>query len=426
MEVSLGFYIFAWIVIGWQLFLVFMAFFAPVLRYRIECFEAPAIDSERFLKTLEALTDAQVNHCTSVTVLTNGDQFYEAELAAIAGAKRSINLEAYIFQKGGIARRFLDALTERARAGVKVNLVLDALGSFGATRSYCKPLIEAGGRVEFYHNFSWRSLAQVNNRTHRELLIVDGAVGFIGGAGVADHWFTGKGKNPRWRDTMLRVEGDVVCNLQATFAENWLESCGEVIFGEEYFPFCEEAGRSEAMIINSAPSVGGSTRARLLFQAMISAAQKLICINSPYFLPDASMLKELIRAVQRGVKVRIIVPGKKSDHMLTRSSSNSFYSKLLGAGAEIYEYQPSMIHAKILIVDTLWSVVGSTNFDNRSFGLNDEVNMAVRDPDVSIRLEEDFAADLAASRRITLEAWKNRPVLERAFEELGRIVQKQQ
>jgi cardiolipin synthase A/B len=152
----------------------------------------------------------------------------------------------------------------------------------------------------------------------------------------------------------------------------------------------------------------------------------LICINSPYFLPDASMLKELIRAVQRGVKVRIIVPGKKSDHMLTRSSSHSFYSKLLAAGAEIYEYQPSMMHAKILIVDTLWSVVGSTNFDNRSFGLNDEVNMAVRDPDVSMRLEEDFAADLAASKRITLEAWKKRPVLERAFEELGRIVQKQQ
>jgi cardiolipin synthase A/B len=426
MEVSLGFYIFAWIVIGWQLFLVLMAFFAPALRYRIECFEAPAIDSEQFLKTLEALTDAQVNHRVSVTVLTNGEQFYEAGLAAIAGAKRSINLEAYIFQKGRIARRYLDALTERARAGVKVNLVLDALGSFGTSKSYCKSLIAAGGRVEFYHNFSWRSLARVNNRTHRELLIVDGVVGFIGGAGVADHWFTGKGKNPRWRDTMLRVEGDVVCNLQATFAENWLESCGEVIFGEEYFPFGEGADGSEAMIVNSAPSVGGSTRARLLFQAMISAAQKLICINSPYFLPDASMLKELIRAVQRGVKVRIIVPGKKSDHMLTRSSSHSFYSKLLAAGAEIYEYQPSMMHAKILIVDTLWSVVGSTNFDNRSFGLNDEVNMAVRDPDVSMRLEEDFAADLAASKRITLEAWKKRPVLERAFEELGRIVQKQQ
>lgn len=427
MEVSLGFYIFAWIVIGWQLFLVLMAFFAPALRYRIECFEAPEIDSERFLKTLEALTDAQVNHQTSVTVLTNGEQFYEAELSAIAGAKRSINLEAYIFQKGRIAHRFLDALTQRARAGVKVNLLLDALGSFGTTRSYCKSFIEAGGRLEFYHNFSWRSLARVNNRTHRELLIVDGVIGFIGGAGLADHWFTGKGKNPRWRDTMLSVEGDVVCNLQATFAENWLESCGEVIFGEEYFPFCEgTGGRSEAMIINSAPSAGGSTRARLLFQAMISAAQDSICISSPYFLPDASMLKELIRAVQRGVKLRIIVPGKKSDHLLTRSSSQSFYSKLLEAGAEIYEYQPSMMHAKILIVDALWSVVGSTNFDNRSFGLNDEVNMAVRDAELSLRLEQDFAADLTVSRRITLEAWKKRPVLERAFEGLGRIVQKQQ
>jgi cardiolipin synthase A/B len=426
MEVSLGFFVFAWIVIGWQLFLLLMAFFEPALRYRIECFEAPEIDSEQFLKTLEALTDAQVNHRSSVTVLTNGEQFYEAELAAIAEAKHSINLEAYIFQKGVVARRFLDALTERARAGVRVNLVLDALGSFGTTKKYCKPLIEAGGRVEFYNNFSWRSLARINNRTHRELLIIDGRVGFIGGAGLADHWLTGKGKNPRWRDTMLRVQGDVVCNLQATFAENWLESCGEVIFGEEYFPFCEEAGQSKAMIINSAPSVGGSTRARLLFQAIIAAAEKSIHINSPYFLPDSSMLKELIRAVKRGVKVRIIVPGKKSDHMLTRSSSHSFYSSLLDAGAEIYEYQPSMIHAKILIVDGLWSVVGSTNFDNRSFGLNDEVNMAVRDEELSMRLEQDFAEDLAASKRITLESWKRRPLLDRAFEGLGRIVQRQQ
>jgi cardiolipin synthase A/B len=426
MHVSIGFFVFAWIVIGWQLFLLFMALFEPALRYRIECFEAPEIGSERFVKTLEALTDAEVNQRTSVTVLTNGEQFYEAELAAIRQATRSVNLEAYIFQKGEVTRRFLDALAERARAGVKVNLVLDGLGSFGTTRKYCQALTSAGGRVEFYHNLGWRSLARINNRTHRELLIVDGTTGFIGGAGLADHWLTGKKDHPRWRDTMLRVEGDVVCNLQATFAENWLESCGEVIFGEEYFPFCETSGRSEAMIINSAPSAGGSTRARILFQSMISAARRSICITSPYFLPDASMLKELINARRRHVEVSILVPGKKSDHLLTRSSSQSFYGSLLKAGVEIYEYQPSMVHAKILIVDGLWSVVGSTNFDNRSFGLNDEVNMAVRDQAVSARLLEDFMADLAVSKRVTLEAWKRRPLLERAFEGLGRIVQRQQ
>jgi cardiolipin synthase len=426
MHVSMGFFVFAWIVIGWQLFLLLMALFEPALRYRIERLEAPEIGSERFVKTLEALTDAEVNQRTSVTVLTNGEQFYEAELTAIRQATRSINLEAYIFQKGEVTRRFLDALTERAQAGVKVNLVLDGLGSFGTTKKYYKALTNAGGRVEFYHNLSWKSLARFNNRTHREILIVDGTTGFIGGAGLADHWLRGKKDHPRWRDTMLRVQGDVVCNLQATFAENWLESCGEVIFGEEYFPFTESEGRSEAMIINSAPSAGGSTRARILFQAMIAAARRSICITSPYFLPDASMLKELINAHRRHVEVSILVPGKKSDHLLTRSSSQSFYGSLLQAGVEIYEYQPSMVHAKILIVDGLWSVVGSTNFDNRSFGLNDEVNMAVRDQAVSARLLEDFMADLAVSKRVTLEEWKRRPLLERAFEGLGRIVQRQQ
>jgi cardiolipin synthase A/B len=426
MQVSIGFFVFAWIVIGWQLFLLFMAFFEPALRYRIECFEAPDINSDGFLKTLEALTDAQVNQRTSVTVLTNGEQFYEAQLAAIRRARRSVNLEAYIFQKGEVSRRFLEALTERARAGVKVNVVLDGMGSFATSRSYCKPLTDAEGRVEFYHNLSWRSLARFNNRTHRELLIVDGETGFIGGAGIADHWLTGKKDHPRWRDTVLQVEGDVVSNLQATFAENWLECSGEVIFGEHYFPFCEHRGNSEAMIVNSAPSAGGSTRARILFQAMVSAARHSISITSPYFLPDVSMVQELIRARRRGVEVSVLVPGRKSDHLLTRRSSQSFYGSLLEAGLDIYEYEPSMLHAKVLIVDGLWSVAGSTNFDNRSFGLNDEVNIAIKDKEVGLRLKQDFVADVAASKRITLEMWKRRPLRERAFEGLGRIVQRQQ
>jgi cardiolipin synthase len=425
-HVSLAFFVIAWIVIGWQLFLLFMAFFEPALRYKIERVDASDAGSDRLLMELEALTDAQINGQTTVYVLTNGEAFYEEELAAIAQARTSINLEAYIFQKGVVSRRFLEALAERARAGVKVNVVLDGVGSFSTTRRYCKILLDAGGRLEFYHNLSWKSVARFNNRTHRELLVVDGKIGFIGGAGIADQWYPGKKGHPPWRDTMLRVEGDVVSNQQATFAENWLESSGEIIFGEKYFPLLKSHGTSQAMIVNSAPSGGGSTRARILFQAMIASAQKSICINSPYFLPDIYMLRELVNAAQRNVRLRIVVPGKKSDHLLTRSSSQSFYSPLLDAGAEIYEYQPSMIHAKILIVDDLWSVVGSTNFDNRSFGLNDEVNMAVRDREVSARLMEDFAADLAVSKRITPEAWERRPLLERAFQGLGRIVQRQQ
>ncbi len=426
MSVPTWFFVVSMVVLGWQAFLLLMALFAPEMRYEIERFEAAPIDSERFLKTLEALTDAQVNHHTSLQVLTNGEEFYEAQLQAIRGATRSINLEAYIFQRGQVAQKFLAALAERARAGVRVNLVLDAIGSFSTTGSYCRELSEAGGKVKFYHPFSWRSVASLNNRTHRELLVIDGRCGFIGGAGIADHWLTGTHGRQRWRDTVIRVGGDIVSNLQATFAENWLESCGEVIFGEEYFPFGTERGTAEAMVINSSPSAGGSTRARMLFQALVSGARSSIRINSPYFLPDRSLMQELVRAAQRGVEITVIVPGKKSDHGLTRSSSRRLYGPLLRAGARIFEYQPAMIHAKILIVDDLWSVTGSTNFDNRSFGINDEVNLAARDACMAERLVQDFAADLAASREITYQQWKRRALAERLHEAIGWVLQRQQ
>lgn len=426
MSVPFWFFILAVVVIAWQCFLLVMALFAPAIRYQVERFEAPPIDSDKFLQTLEALTDAQVNQHSRLTVLTNGEEFYEAELQAIRGATRSVNLEAYIFQRGEIAGRFLEALAERSRAGVKVNLVLDAIGSLSTSRGYCKQLVEAGGRVEFYHPFSWRSVASINNRTHRELLIVDGRCGFIGGAGIADHWLLKKKNHPRWRDTVVQVEGDIVSNLQATFAENWLESCGEVIFGEEYFPPVSHAGTSKAMVVNSAPSAGGSTRARILFQALVSASRRFIRITTPYFLPDDSMLRELIRAVKRGVVVEIVVPGKKSDHGLTRSSSRRLYGDLLKAGARIYEYQPAMIHAKVLVVDDLWSVVGSTNCDNRSFGINDEVNLAGCDQQLANDLSEDFAADVDASKLVTFAEWKRRSVTERLHEALGWALQRQQ
>jgi cardiolipin synthase A/B len=420
------YFVLSLVVIAWQGFLLLMSLFAPTMRYEVECFESPAIDSERFLRTLEALIDAQVNHGSSLTVLTNGEQFYRAELEAIGKATRSINMEAYIFQRGQVAERFLHALVERARAGVKVNLVLDGIGSFSSTRRYFRELVQAGGKVEFYHPFSWRSVAAVNNRTHRELLIVDGQVGFIGGAGVADHWLTGiKGRRP-WRDTVIQVQGDIISNLQATFAENWLESCGEVIFGEEYFPPLRKVGNAKAMVVNSAPSAGGSTRARILFQSLVSAAAVSIRIASPYFLPDSSMLKELVRAARRGVDIKVIVPGRKSDHGLTRSSSRRLYGKLLQAGVRIYEYEPAMIHAKVLIIDELWSVTGSTNFDNRSFGLNDEVNLAACDGSVAAQLSKDFLADIAASREITFADWKRRPLPERLHEAIGWALQRQQ
>ncbi len=337
--VSTSFMVIAYLSIIAMAVLIIVALFDPGLRYKVSASPSESNDSDDFLHMLEALVDAKVNQNTQLTVLTNGPTFYEAEMEAIRGAERSVNLEAYIFQKGEIAQRFVTALTERAQAGVTVNVVLDGVGSAGIRKSFFSDLKKAGGNVVRYNGIKWNKLPHFNNRTHRELLIIDGRNAFIGGAGVADHWFKDRRKHPRWRDTMVKVEGDAVPHLQATL---------------------------------------------------------------------------------------VLVPGKRSDHMLTRSSSRHAYGKLLKAGASIHEYEPSMIHAKILLIDGIWGVVGSTNFDNRSFGINDEVNLAARDPEFTQRLQQDFANDLAHSRKVTYQEWKRRPVLERAPELLGWVLERQQ
>lgn len=401
--------------------------FGPMPRYEIRCpEELPPNDSPQFLSLLESLTDARVNRTGQFEVLTNGSAFYPAELEAIRRARRSINLEAYIFQNSEIGRLYLEAMTERARAGVQVNVVLDAFGSASSTRSFFRPLTEAGGKVNWYNGLTWYRLSQLDNRTHRELLIVDGLVGFIGGAGIADQWFCGVHRHPRWRDTMVRVEGEAVPNLQATFAENWLAASGELLVGAAYFQEQRCGQKTAALVINSTPTIGGSTRARVLFQILLASARRSVSITTPYFLPDRGLTQELCRAVERGVRVRVLVPGRKSDHLVTRSTSRGGYGALLKAGAEVYEYKPSMIHAKVLCVDDLWTVVGSTNFDNRSFGLNDEVNLAVCDVTLALRMEEDMRVDLQQSDRVSLDEWRHRPFTERAPELLGWIFERQQ
>lgn len=425
--VSTSFMVIAYLSIIAMAVLIIVALFDPGLRYKVSASPSESNDSDNFLHMLEALVDAKVNHNTQLTVLTNGPTFYEAELEAIQAAERSVNLEAYIFQKGEIAQRFVSALTERAQAGVAVNVVLDGVGSAGTRKSFFSDLKKAGGNVVRYNGIKWNKLPHFNNRTHRELVIIDGRTAFVGGAGVADHWFKDKPKHPRWRDTMVKVEGDAVPHLQATFAENWLESCGEVLFGPDYFLAQEAEREGDVLIVNSTPSGGGGTRARMLFQVLLASATKTIHITTPYFLPDRSVIDELVRAVcERNVEVVVLVPGKRSDHMLTRSSSRHVYGKLLKAGASIHEYEPSMIHAKILLIDGIWGVVGSTNFDNRSFGINDEVNLAARDAEFTQRLQGDFAKDLAHSRKVSYEEWKRRPVLERAPELLGWVLERQQ
>jgi cardiolipin synthase A/B len=423
---STTFLIVAYVAIIIVAVLILVALFGPGLAYKVAAGIESSNDSDEFLHMLEALVDAKINRHTRLTVFTNGEQFYEEELAAISSAKHSINLEAYIFHEGEIGNRFVDQLAEQARNGLKANLVLDAVGNARTRKSLFAKLEAAGGHVSWYNGSRWNKLPRFNNRTHRELLVIDGHVGFIGGAGVADQWWKGEKGQPAWRDTMVRVEGDAVAHLQATFAENWLESCGEVLTGPEYFPKQQTEGEGAILVVNSTPSVGGATRSRILFQVLLASARKSIQITTPYFLPDHSLSDELIRAVRRRVKVQILVPGKKSDLWLTRNSSRVAYGRLLKAGISIYEYQPSMIHAKVLLIDGIWGVVGSTNFDNRSFGLNDEVNLAAYDEGFCQRLARDFERDLTRSECISFERWHHRSVFSRAPELLGWIFQREQ
>lgn len=426
MTVPTTFMVVAIIAIVAQSVVLLVALFGRGPRYKVSHAEMREMADAEFLHTLECLTDARLSTDTRLEVFANGERFYEAELEAIANARKSVNLEAYIFKGGEVADRFLKVLAERARSGVEIRLVLDGVGSASTTASYCKPLLDAGGRLAFYHPLRFGSLPRYNNRTHREILVIDGSVGFVGGAGVADQWLLSKPDLPRWRDTMVKVGGKAVNALQATFAENWLEAFGEIIVGDVHFPVLEGDGHATAMVVGSMPSAGGSTRARVLFQTLMAHARSTIHITTPYFLPDASLVQELRGAVRRGVDVKVLVPGKHNDLRLVRSASRLAYGRLLRHGVRIFEYQPTMIHAKILLIDETWAVVGSTNLDNRSFGLNDEVNLAVCAHDFAARLEEDFARDLTAAREISYDQWKGRSIFARGPELLGWVLERQQ
>jgi len=405
--------------------LLALALFEPGLRYKTGQI-ADETDQEAFFRMLEAVADSRLQRFNRIEVLSNGETFYPAELEAMRQAKQSIDLEAYIFEKGDITKKVLDVLTERARAGVKVKLVVDGLGSFSTTSSYFDDLKNAGGKFGWYHPVRWYTWPRYNNRTHRELTIIDGRIAFLGGAGYADHWWEAKKDKPRWRDTMIRVEGPAVNSIQGTFSENWLESTGEILSDEDYFPKIEPQGTVPALVVNSSPSKGRSTRARVLFQTLIASAKKSIYITTPYFLPDDSGIDELKKARERGVEVRILTTGPKTDHNLTRYSSRTLYDDLISQGIHIYEYQPAMIHAKVLMIDGHWSVLGSTNMDNRSFGLNDEVNLAAYDEALTKRLEQDFFHDLEVSREMTRADMKKRSPWERLEGWFGLLIERQQ
>jgi cardiolipin synthase A/B len=406
--------------------LLFLVLFEPGIAYHVE---TPGMlrGPRELLRLLGATTGSELHGVDTVEVLTDGEAFYESELAAIRSASRNVHIEAFIFHAGEIGDRFLAALTERAEAGVTVRVVVDAIGSFPTADRYFATLRSAGGRVAWYQPIRWYTLKRFNNRTHREIIVVDGTIGFIGGAGIASHWLETDKREKPWRDTMLRVTGNLVAGLQSTFAENWLESTGEILADASVFPDLPSvAGDAAGLVVVGTPSPARSSPARVLFQVLLSAARESIDINSPYFLPDPSARRELIAAARRGVRVRVITPGDANNHPLARRASRRRYGELLKTGVEIYEFQPRMIHAKILVADGLWSVVGSTNFDSRSFDLNDEVNMVVMNRELAARLNADFERDRASSRAVTYVEWQRRPLRERALAMLGVFLERQE
>jgi len=410
--------------------LFFLILFEPGLRYEVSASEP--VESPRFMDLLAAIINARIFAGSRVHVHSSGEAIYDAEIRAIDSALSTVHLEAYLFLRGIAGERFLAALAAAARRGVKVRVVVDAIGSFLTPDRYFDALRAAGGAVAWYQPIRWYTLKRFNNRTHRELLVVDGRVGFIGGAGIADYWLPTHGRGRPWRDTTVEVTGDLVAGLQTAFIENWLEGSGEILTGVDEFPYAEssppreEKGRVSGLVVNSTPSAARGNRARMLFQLFLASARRSIHINSPYFVPDRSARAELVRAAKRGVSVVVVTPNRLNNHPIARLASRRRYGELLAAGVQIHEYQPSMIHAKVLVVDGLWTVLGSTNFDNRSFGLNDEVNAALRDQALAARMEADFAADLAKSRRITLDEWTRRPLRERLLATLGMALERQE
>jgi cardiolipin synthase len=406
--------------IGW---LVLVVLFTPHIPYHIERDVDAAGD--HFVRVLESTCLTTLTTGNRVDVFTNGDAFYPAMLEAARSARETINMECYIFKTGRIGNQFVETLAERARAGVRVTLVVDAIGSFGALRRIKRPLREAGCRVEPYQKLTWYGLARINNRTHREILVTDGTTAFVGGAGVADWWGGPYDGRPMWRDMMVRVEGPVVSQIQGIAAENWLECCGEILTGSETYKAHAKRDGVSAFALKSSPA-DRATASRVLFQILVEGSNQRCRISTPYFLPDKAFRRALIRTAKRGVDITVVVPGHRTDQKWVRLASRRMFGQLLEAGIRIYEYDPGMLHVKMLIVDDLWSAIGTTNLDNRSFEHNDEVNLTCRDSGIAARLTRDNDADIARSTMVTLHAWRRRPLWEKLIGSIAWVLERQQ
>jgi cardiolipin synthase len=369
----------------------------------------------QFQRSMSVLLGPPLLDGNRVDTRINGKQIFPAMLAAIRAAKKSITFETYIYWSGKVGQEFAAALADRARNGVHVHLLIDWVGSSKMDPALLDAMRTAGVEIEKYHPPKWYSLSKLNNRTHRKLLVVDGRVGFTGGVGIADEWNVDAEDPDRWRDTHFRIEGPAVAQMQAAFLDNWIKVTGAVVDGPDYFPADSAAGKEVAQVFKSSRD-GGSESMHLMYLLSSVAATRSIDLEMAYFVPDDLRETALVGAMKRGVKLRIILPGPYTDTEVLRTASHGKWGRLLQAGAEIYEFQPTMFHCKVMVVDGLWSTVGSTNFDNRSFRLNDEANLNVLGAEFAERQTAVFNDDLKHSRRVTYAEWENRPWTEKLLE----------
>ena len=379
----------------------------------------------QFARAMGNLLGPAILDGNRITGLQNGDEIFPAMLSAIRSAEKTITFETYIYWSGRIGKAFAEALSERARAGVKVHVLLDWVGSGKMEDALLEEMKSAGIEVEKYHPLRWYNLSRLNNRTHRKLLVVDGVVGFTGGVGIGDKWLGHAQDEAHWRDSHFRLEGPAVAQMQAAFMDNWMKAQSEVLHGEDYFPaIAPTSASAPAQVFKSSPGEG-SESVRLMYLLSIASARKSIRISASYFVPDDLSVEMLVAARKRRVPIQIIVPGTKIDSEVTRKASRSRWGDLLRAGVEIYEYQPTMFHCKVMIVDDLWVSVGSTNFDNRSFRLNDEANLNVLDPAFAAAQSAVFQEDTKKAGRVTLEMWEKRPWREKVLERAAGLLRSQ-
>lgn len=383
-----------------------------------------SIDDPQFRRALGQMLGPPVVSLNHVEAFQNGAEIFPAMLKAIRSAKETITFEAFIYWSDHVGQEFVQALTERARAGVKVHVLVDWFGSRRMTAESMQKLRDAGVELQIFRPLKWYNLSRMNNRTHRRILVIDGRTGFTGGVGICDDWSGNADEPHHWRDSQYKVEGPVVASLQSAFMDNWLKVAPNVHHGELYFPPLQAAGQADAQVFRSSPQAG-SENVRLMYLLAIAAAKKEILLSSAYFVPDEISVQEFVQARRRGVQVKLIVPGPYSDSAVVKSASKAQWGPLLEAGVEIYEYQPSRFHCKMMIVDGVFVSVGSTNFDDRSFRLNSEENLNIFDAQFARSQQKIFAMDLEKSKLVTLDSWRARPWSEKILEAMTDLIQAQ-